>query len=224
MPGRHVRFSRSNTFYSPPPLVHSSSSATSSSGPHTPPLPYVGLPGPTPFVPRRSYSDSYPAKARAHSLVAFTNAPLLKYDISLHPSTVSTHYSGVSSAGFLEPAVYPPRPTLSLISPHLPWTITVSASNGGYVTVSDVLNSVHRSLRVNVTPEEFNLLGTQKLMRRATAAYTQRYSRLKGHRGYTEEKSQGVKRVDFLMGCTKFQGISPAAGGADIWQLNVAAA
>ncbi|KAJ6611980.1 hypothetical protein B0H10DRAFT_2054277 [Mycena sp. CBHHK59/15] len=178
MPGRHVRFSRSNTFYSPPPLVHSSSSATSSSGPHTPPLPYVGLPGPTPFVPRRSYSDSYAAKARAHSL----------------------------------PAVYPPRPTLSLISPHLPWTITVSASNGRYVTVSDVLNSVHRSLRAN------------KLMRRATAAYTQRYSRLKGHRGYMEEKSQGVKRVDFLMGCTKFQGISPTAGGVDIWQLNVAAA
>ncbi|KAJ6612326.1 hypothetical protein B0H10DRAFT_2052495 [Mycena sp. CBHHK59/15] len=202
MPGRHVRFSRSNTFYSLPPLVHSSSSAASSSGPYTPPVPYVGLPGPTPFVPRRSYTDSYAAKARAHSLVAFTNAPLLKYDISLHPSTVSTHY--------LE--FYPPRPTLSLISPHLPWTITVSASNGRYVTVSDVLNSVHRSLRRN------------KLMRRATAAYTQRYSRLKGHRGYMEEKSQGVKRVDFLMGCTKFQGISPTAGGVDIWQLNVAAA
>ncbi|KAJ6555228.1 hypothetical protein B0H10DRAFT_2241461 [Mycena sp. CBHHK59/15] len=191
MPERRVRFSSSNTYYSPPPLTHSSSSASSSSGPFTPPpVAYVGLPGPTPFVPLRSYPDSCAAKAYAHGLVAFSNSPLLEYDISQHPSTISTHYLGVSSAGLLEPAVYPPQLTISLVTPHLPWTIIVPASNSRHITVLDVLTSIYRSLRVNVTLAEFNSLQTQKLMKRATAAYTQRYGRLKGHRGYAEEKNR----------------------------------
>ncbi|KAJ7264843.1 hypothetical protein C8J57DRAFT_1331887 [Mycena rebaudengoi] len=222
MPGRHVRFSSTNTFHSPPPALSHSPSSTDSAGPFTPPsLPNVGLPGPTPYAPRRSYTDPWAAKARAHTLVAFSSSPLLNYDVSLHPSFISTHYRGVSTAGFHEPAVYPPQPNISVVTPHLPWSIVVPASNGRYVTVSDVITTIYRSLRVNVTATEFNALRTQKLMRRATAAYTQRYARLKGHRGYTEEKSQGVKRVYFLMGCTKFQGISPTSSGADLWQLNI---
>jgi hypothetical protein len=145
---------------------------------------------------------------------------LLNYDISVHPSAITTHFRGLSSAGFLESAVYPPQLTISIVTPHLPWSIAVAASNGRYVTVSDVLNALYRSLRTNVTSAEFHALGTQKLMRRATEAYTQRYMRLRGHRGYAEEKQQGVKRVDFLMGCTKFRGLS-ATGAADVWRLHV---
>lgn len=221
MPGHHVRFSDANTFHSPPPpLSYSLPSATSSSGPFTPPsLPNVALPDPTPYAPRR---NSTAAKASAHILVEFSNSPLLNYDIKKPPSSISTHFIGVSTAGLRESAVYPPQPVITLLSPHLPWHITVTATNGGYVTVSNVLNSVYRTLRVNVTLAEFNSLGTQKLMRRVTDAYAQRYTRLKGHRGYTEEKRQGVKRIDFLMGCTKFHGISPTSGSADVWQLNIA--
>lgn len=210
MPGRHVRFATENTFHSP-----------SSSGPFTPPsLPYVNLPGPTPFAPRRSYTDSSASRPRAHNLVALSDSPLISYDISLHPSSISTHYRGLSSRGLLEPAVYPPQLTMSIITPHLPWSISVAASNSRYVTVSDVLTALYRSLRANVTPGEFHALGTHKLMRRATAAYQHRYSRLKGHRGYEEEKAGGVKRVDFLMGCTSFRGLSPA-GAPDVWRLHV---
>ncbi|KAJ6534957.1 hypothetical protein B0H19DRAFT_1184518 [Mycena capillaripes] len=223
MPGR-VHFSSHNTFHSPPPpplMRPSGSSATSSFGPLTPPpLPATGLPGPTPFVPGYTYSSKSPA--RAHNLMAFSNAPLLQYDITLHPSSISTHYMGVSSAGFSEPALYPPALSLTLVTPHLPWAIVVPASNGRFVTVSDVLNSVYLALRVSVTPTEFNALGTQKLMSRASAAYRRRYERLRGHRGYKDEKRGGVRRVDFLMGYTKFQGISPTARAADVWQLNFA--
>ncbi|KAJ6554592.1 hypothetical protein B0H19DRAFT_1154178 [Mycena capillaripes] len=221
MPGR-VHFSFHNTFHSPPPPLMSlrGSSATSSFGPLTPPpLPYTGLPGPTPFVPGYTYSSK--SRSRAHNLVAFSNAPLLKYDIALHPSSISTQYMGVSSAGFSEPAVYPPAFSLTLVTPHLPWAIVVPASNGRFVTVSDVLNSVHLGLRVHVTPAEFNALGTQKLMSRASAAYRRRYERLRGHRGYKDEKRGGVRRVDFLMGYTNFQGISPTARRSDVWQLNI---
>ncbi|KAJ7182512.1 hypothetical protein C8R43DRAFT_6498 [Mycena crocata] len=210
MPGRHVRFATENTFHSP-----------SSSGPFTPSSPhYANMPRSTPYAPRRSYTDASVANARAHQLLASSDSPMLKYDISLHPSLISTHYQGVSSARFAEPAVYPPQHTISIVTPHLPWSITVAASNARYVTVSDVLNALYRTLRVNVTPAEFHALGSHKLMRRATAAYVHRYTRLKGHRGYAEEKQQGVKRVDFLMGCTKFRGLS-ATGAPDAWRLHV---
>ncbi|KAF8192250.1 hypothetical protein K438DRAFT_1675147 [Mycena galopus ATCC 62051] len=217
MPGKHVRFSTENTFHSSAPLL----SRSAPSAPFTPPsLPYVSLPGPTPYAPRRSYTYSSAANARAHNLVASADAPLLNFDITLHPSAITTHFNGVSSGGFLEPAVYPPQPTISIVTQHLPWTITVAASNGRYVTVSDVLNALYRSLRANVTASEFSALGTQKLKRRATEAYTHRYMRLQGHRGYAEEKKQGVKRVDFLMGCTKFRGLSPTST-PDVWRLHV---
>lgn len=199
----------------------SSSSPTSSFGPLTPPsLPYAGLPGPTPFVPGYSYASKSPA--RAHNLIAYSTTPLLAYDMNLPPSSISTHYMGVSSAGFAEPAVYPPVPSFTLRTQHLPWAIVVPASNGRFVTVSDVLNSVYHALRVNVTQAEFNALGTQKLMSRASQAYRRRCERLRGHRGYKDEKRAGVRRVDFLMGYTKFQGISPTGRGADVWQLNIA--
>ncbi|KAJ6549051.1 hypothetical protein DFH09DRAFT_926386 [Mycena vulgaris] len=121
----------------------------------------------------------------------------------------------------LEPAVYPPQLSISIVTPHPPMVRSpVQASNGRYVTVSDALTALYRALRMNVTPAEFNALGTHKLMRRAAAAYTQRYMRLKGHRGYAEEKAHGVKRVDFLMGCTKLRGLSPTEH-ANVWRLHV---
>ncbi|KAJ7231160.1 hypothetical protein B0H12DRAFT_981555, partial [Mycena haematopus] len=129
----------------------------------------------------------------------------------------------LSSAGFLEPAVYPPQLALTLVTPHLPWSIVVPASNRRFVTVGDVLSAVYGALRVNVTSSEFNALGTATLKRQVSVAYQRRYERLRGHRGYTEEKKQGVKRVDFLIGFTKFQGISPTATSQsqNVWQLNI---
>ncbi|KAJ7442593.1 hypothetical protein B0H11DRAFT_1658476, partial [Mycena galericulata] len=115
------------------------------------------------------------------------------------------------STVMLEPAVSPPQVSLSIGTPHLPWSITVPAYNRRYVSVSDVLATLYRALRTNVTAAEFNALGTQKRMRRVTAAYEHRYMRLEGHHGYTEEKVQGVKRVDFLTGFTRFRGLSPTS-------------
>jgi hypothetical protein len=134
------------------------------------------------------------------------------------PTLISSHYPGLSSAGFREPAVYPPQPTISLTTPYLPWSIAVPASNGEYVTVADVLNTIYHTLRVNATSAEFQTLRTDQLKHRVSAAYTLRCQRLRGHRSYAQEKVEGVKRVDFLMGYTKFQGIAPTAV-PDVWQI-----
>ncbi|KAF8205863.1 hypothetical protein K438DRAFT_1817512 [Mycena galopus ATCC 62051] len=226
MPGR-VRFSSTNTFHSPPPpppplmSPTTTSSTDSSDGPLTPPpRPYARIPGPTPFGgPKYSYHSAI--LGRAHNLIAFSSTPLLNYNISLPPSSISTSYIGLSSAGFVDSAVYPPQPCITLVTPHLPWSIVVPAFNGSYVTVSDVLSAVHSALRVNVTPAEFAALGTLTLQRQVSTAYQRRYERLRGHRGYAQEKAQGVKRVDFLLGFTKFQGISPTSRASDVWQLNI---
>ncbi|KAJ6453741.1 hypothetical protein C8R45DRAFT_882318 [Mycena sanguinolenta] len=225
MPAR-VRFSRTNTFHSPPPpppLSPAGSSSTDSSWEilTPPPLPYARIPGPSPFFPK--YPQPSQPAGRAHSFIALSGTPLLNYDITLHPSTISTHYLGLSAAGFLESAVYPPQPSITLVTPHLPWAILVYPSNGRYVTVGDTLSALHGALRVNVTAAEFDALGTPALKRRVTLAYQRRYERLRGHRGYKEEKRGGVKRVDFLIGFTRFQGISPVttSRSPDVWQLNI---
>ncbi|KAJ7877470.1 hypothetical protein B0H13DRAFT_2053710 [Mycena leptocephala] len=218
MPARHVRFSLANTFHSPPPqppplMSPASSSSASPLGPLTPPpAPYVGYAGAEPFGLRKSYNGSPAARRRAH-----TTAEIRSLTVS---PTLSTHYVDLSSAIFLESAVYPPQPAITLTTPYLPWSIIASASNTGYVTIADVLNAIYHTLRVNVTQGEFEALRTDKLMRRVSAAYKQRCERLRGHRGYAQARAEGVKRVDFLMGYTEFQGIAPTAA-PDVWQVAI---
>ncbi|KAJ7878062.1 hypothetical protein B0H13DRAFT_2052954 [Mycena leptocephala] len=220
MASRRVRVASTDTFYSPPPpplLDSAPSSSTSSLGPLTPPPPYAAAP----LTPKDLYRAPATMKVQAHNLIALSPIPLLQYDVSLHPSTISSHRAGLSAAVYLEPAVYPPRLSLSLVTPHLPWTIPVPASNHRYVSVGDVLAAIYRTLRVNATSAEFNALGTEKFMRRASTAYMRRCERLRGHSGYSQEKREGVKRVDFLMGYTTFQGIAPTGGAPDVWQLTI---
>ncbi|KAJ7776334.1 hypothetical protein B0H16DRAFT_1302431 [Mycena metata] len=219
MARKHVRFSVEDTFYSPissclTPLRPAASLSTLGS-----PLPdYAPLPGPTPFTPE-SYIESAIKSPHLHPVLAVSDLPVLTYDVSLPPSTISTHQPGLSSLVLLEPAVVPQRSTVTLRTPHLPWPIVVEASNHHFVTVSDVLDSIYASLRTNITPTEFQALETREQQRRASEAYTLRYGRLHGLLGYEDEKRQGVKRVDFLMGCTRFQGLS-ASDSAGVWQLH----
>lgn len=105
-------------------------------------------------------------------------------------------------------------------SPHLPWIIKVSASREGFVAVGDVLETIYSALRVNVTSKEFHSLPSEKDERRVTAAYEQRYRRVRSSKEYDAEKRGGVKRIDFLMGHTAFTGLTPTTRGPDVWALN----
>jgi len=141
-----------------------------------------------------------------------------------HPSTVLTrnNYS-LSVRTFREPATTPPLPFLTITSIHLPWTIKVYPSNAVYVSLEDVYDSIYRTLRTNITSAEFNLFSNQDDQRRATRAYEKRYRRHhRNTRAYEEEKRGGMKRVDFLMGHTKFLGLSNSSRHPDEWQLRIA--
>jgi hypothetical protein len=43
---------------------------------------------------------------------------------------------------------------------------------------------------MNATPAEFNVLGIEKLMRRASTAYLRRCERLRGHSGYSRKNAK----------------------------------
>ncbi|KAF7304521.1 hypothetical protein HMN09_00854700 [Mycena chlorophos] len=249
MPGRHVRFSSENKYYSPrvepssiplpttPTSISSAPLSPHSHGHHhrhhsrhsSPTLPPL-------YAPRRAHTLAAPPRAVAHRALAHAEHQLLHYDVSLPPSTMTSNasYSPLPSSVLNEPAAYPPQRTLVLATANLPYAITISPSSAslGYVTVADVLGGLYAALRVHVSREEFAQLtaGNAKVVRRVSEAYTARYMRLHGHRGYAEEKAGGVRRVDFLMGHTKFRGLSlmtaPASGSPgqlqDVWRIHLA--
>jgi len=218
-----VRFAYKNAFYSPQNPV---SSLPAVSTPITPPSTGYGLPGPSP------YPLSYPPQAQPATSVKYAgpihahrllDTSAVTYDLMEHPSVIMTrnNYS-LSTPTLREQATTPPLPFLTITSIHLPWVIKVYASNGVYVTLEDIFDSIYRTLRTNITNAEFNMFSTQDDRRRATRAYEKRYRRLGNTRAYEEEKRGGMKRVDFLMGHTTFLGISNSSRRPDEWQLRVA--
>ncbi|KAF7300173.1 hypothetical protein MKEN_01340900 [Mycena kentingensis (nom. inval.)] len=260
MPGhhRHVHFNSAADSpahyyqqHAPPPLLVSplASSSRTSSGPYTPPdgayttLPY-SYASPTkshyPTSPHHHQSSSSSRRRRAsssatrtpHTLLASSHTPLLTYDLTLPPSSLSTPYPrGISGRMLAEPAVYPAVAQLTLVTPHLPWSVPVSAgaaSNGRYVSVADVVDALYATLRRGASAGEYGMLGSEKLMRAVAREYTRRCERVNAggarRRVVEEEKRGGVRRVDFLMGYTRFVGISPTVGtgGEEVWRLHTA--
>jgi len=219
-----VRFAYENVYHSPappwPPLSFSSSTVPSSIIPpnvaHAPSYGHQYPPGypPRPVVPKAP--SRYPGRVLPHRYLV---SDAILWALLDPPSMSTRNGRHLSSRALLEPASEPPLPFIQIASQHLPWTCKVHASNGRYVTVSDVLESLYRSLRVNITQSDFHLL-LEKDRRRATRAYEDRYRRLRG-RAYEEEKRSGMKRVDFLMGRTRFVGLSADGHQPYEWHLRV---
>ena len=224
---KQVHFSQTNTelhtVYSPPTpeLSMGSLSPPSPSGMLiTPPLYTAGLPGPTPYSFPISPSKST-THLHLHPFLRVSSSPPITYDLTQPTSMLYSPHYGIPRAALCEPATSPSVQTLMVISPRLPWTITVSSSTYHYVSVIDVLDGIYHALRTGVTHHEFNSLQTDRDIRRVSKAYEERYRRIRGQQEYQEEKSRGVRRIDFLMEYTKFRGLSPASG-RDVWILNTA--
>ena len=86
------------------------------------------------------------------------------------------------------------------------------------MTVDDVLNTLRRAMRVIVTKAEFDQVQTVDGRRRIEEAYRRRYQKINDE----QERSNGIRRVDFLMGRTTFAGLSLSSGhDAESWELSV---
>ncbi|KAL0946664.1 hypothetical protein HGRIS_012854 [Hohenbuehelia grisea] len=232
MPGKtkQVRFSHTNLLHSPPTPSpsYSITSLPSPRGPITPPDAFpshhLGLPGPSPYkyaLPERSSRASTSplhSPLSIHPALASSHSPLLKWDLTFPPSA-----AGSLTGRPIIPsdrATSVPLSSITILLPHIRWPIKVYASyRGGAITITDILNAIYDTLRENVASSDYHALPRQE-QKRVTASYENRYRRIKSNRGYAEEKSQGVKKVDFLMGKTRFMGLSTSGSRPDHWVLH----
>ncbi|KIK54935.1 hypothetical protein GYMLUDRAFT_129337, partial [Collybiopsis luxurians FD-317 M1] len=169
---------------------------------------------------RRKRSQSYPIPTRVHNLLAYSHRPAINYDVRYPPSTITTTYSGLSTTTFAEPAIYPPVSSLTIQIPHHTWPISVHASfNGQYVTVNDVFSAIYHSLRNNVSSTDYHAIPSRKDAEKVRMAYETRYRRLRDRYAYESEKRQGLKRVDFLVGHTRFIGLTVSSHNPGVWVL-----
>ncbi|KAI0365754.1 hypothetical protein BV20DRAFT_709420 [Pilatotrama ljubarskyi] len=243
MPGHHrVRFA---DITSTPSSTFSDATLASSPGPATPP---ALKQSPLPAKHRSAFSPAYyptsplpAAPVQIHPILACATgyATPLTWDVSQFVESVLVRASNgtvrpLSDQVVKEPATTPKVASITIISEQLPWAITVHPKSDAhwaapYVTVGDVLYTLYRTLRLGVTTAE-QLLCDSAHYQRVHDAYVARCERIAHPGDRAEEKSKGVKRVDFLLQARMFKGLSlvpegiPAKGLAPgvVWQLHVA--
>jgi hypothetical protein len=154
-----------------------------------------------------------------HYLLAFTpyTNPAIPYDLSGPPLLSS------EQEGFSQPATHPPLQRLTIVHPLFMWNVEVlpsSSTSGAYVTVNDVLSTLHHELTRGVDPAHYaNLPSAER--RCVDNAYFSRCSDVQDVNQRDHVKRRGVIKLDFLAGRTHFMGLSGTTNGPDIWELNV---
>jgi hypothetical protein len=114
---------------------------------------------------------------------------------------------------------------MTIISPHLTWPITVSqplphTTANKFVTVSDVLVTLHRILALTVTVAEYGKLSSEDALW-VNAAWERRVKDITDWRAREVERRKGLKRIDFLMDRHRFLGLSRMGRDPDVFVLNV---
>jgi len=145
-------------------------------------------------------------------------APNLQYDVRFLPTQSSPH---LSPAILATPASNPPLSTLGLCVGDLPWLFNVTADAGlssgkleAYVTVQDVLLTVHYHLRRAVKGAEYDIMSKSR-----KAEIFREFER----RVNTDpaQRGKGLRRVDFLNGRFSAEGITRGHSRDSVWEVIV---
>ncbi|OBZ65604.1 hypothetical protein A0H81_14395 [Grifola frondosa] len=232
MPGKHVRFLDDGVPATPSPTF-SGSSLVSSPGPRTPLLAtnaYLSPQKSRPYSPSSFGSSPYVSgQVRLHpALAAIPTGKPITWDMTLPPTAASPT---LTNAHLAEPATHPALPSITIVCDRLPWAINVTPTTSAkwatnFVTVGDILHVLHRTLRLPATTAEIGCLPVD-LRERVYAAYRERYVQIADPKQRAEEKLKSVKRVDFLVNATRFNGLSLVTGGpmlrgkgiGEVWSL-----
>lgn len=164
------------------------------------------------------------ARIRLNTHIAFTNPPTpglhscaLIWDLRdppftaaqlvpsypAYPRTSTAHkpHTALPSEFATTPPVRTLSVTCGLFPPGGAWRI--AAHNPRGATVADVLRAVHGALHVPLTQAEWRAMaGKQRA--RVARAYDERW---RGAADPARERMQGVRRIDALLGCTRFGGL-----------------
>jgi hypothetical protein len=157
-----------------------------------------------------------------HYLLAFTpyTNPEMSFDLS-RPLHISSELTRKEISG---PATHPPLQALIIVHPLFMWNVKVfpssSTSREYGVTVNDVLSTLYHELSKGVDPTHYaDLLPSER--RRVDSAYFSRCSDIQDVNERNRVKARGVIKLDFLIGQTRFMGLSGTMSSPDIWELNV---
>ena len=200
----------------PPPLHAGFSPAHSSSSlsPYpTPPHPRVYTPSPTPQAYALPYIPPAPLTPGVHLHPAII-APNLQYDVRFVPTQSNPH---LSPAILAQPASSPPLPNLGLRVGDLPWMFNVTpdtrlSPGNAYVTVQDVLLAIHYHLRTAVKSAEYDAMSKSR-----KAEIFREFERRVGSDPI--QRGKGLRRVDFLNGRHRAQGIVRAHSKDGVWDV-----
>jgi len=141
-------------------------------------------------------------------------APSLLYDMRSHPSHANPR---LSPAVLATPASSPPLPSLALRVGDLPWLFTVWPDaryppGNAVVTVQDVLLAIFTHLRTAVKGDEYEAMGKSRKLE-IFRAFDSRVG--------TDriQREKGLRRVDFLRGRFRAQGVVRAQSKDSVWDV-----
>ncbi|KAF9052150.1 hypothetical protein BJ165DRAFT_932130 [Panaeolus papilionaceus] len=233
---KRVHFSNHNYVYeepTPPSPSLTASSIPSSSSPELPSPPpeqfgyRPSIFQPSPYARHHTSLDPYdiplPKPVQIHFLLAYQpyTEPAVVYDFTLPPTTISGQFPLET---LHEPATAPAQKRLTIICPLLQDEIEVMPSStlpDAVVTVLDILNTVHRQLRLQIKHREYADLPEGEIRNSVDRAYYGRCSRILDPEARRREEGKGIKKLDLLMGKNYFSGLSGTLSGPDVWELNV---
>ena len=136
-----------------------------------------------------------------------------------HNSGASRSFEGADDI-FLESATLPGRPFIKLVTAGLPWSIAVAAkSTYNLVTLYDVFEALYLSLRIQVKKAEY-WYPSPAYQKEIAASYHTRVDKIPDKTMRKEQREKGVRRLDFLVGCTRFSGISTYGKDSDVFEVH----
>jgi hypothetical protein len=189
-----------------PSPAYSQSSLPSTTGPFTPPTPNVLPPHAfspvkkSPVVPHFvAGTPTSPAPPSLHDLLADPQGVRLDIAWPPHPDSVRVHHSHLSMA-----ATHPPAKVMKMVTPGLPWSITVEPTSAPFVTVMDVLHALYTSLHKPIKQAEFDAV-SHSYRDLVSKSWHYRLDAIPYPSEAKAEKARGVRRMDFLLGKTSIK-------------------
>lgn len=180
---------------------------------HSPPHPQVYTPSPIPQAHALPFIPPAPLTPGVYIHPALA-APSLLYDMRSHPSHSNPR---LSPAILTAPASSPPLPSLALRVGDLPWLFTVfpdarHSPGNAFVSVQDVLQTIYIHLRTAVKGEEYEAMSKSR-KGEIFRAFESRVGKDSVQRG------KGLRRVDFLGGRFRAQGLVRAQSKDSVWDV-----
>ena len=194
----------------------STSSLAPSPGVSTPPLIPDMASSPSPLNPSIYTPSPVPLGSITSGVCIHPalTAPSLLYDIRSPPSHSNPpRFLTV----FATPATSPPLPSLDLRVGDLPWLFTAFPDarhppGNAFVTIQDVLLAIYVHLRKGVSRDEYEAIGKS----RKEEIYQAFASRVDTD---PVQHGKGLRRVDFLCGRFRAQGLIRAQSKGNVWDV-----